>query len=93
MLWLKKNIGKLPMMMDCREHDAFIDDYLDDALPFKGRVKFELHIKMCPACRAYLEAYRRAREMAKGAAEDFAAELSPMPEDLVEAILKTKRAI
>ncbi|MCG8404340.1 MAG: zf-HC2 domain-containing protein, partial [Phycisphaerales bacterium] len=48
---------KLPLMISCREFEAFIVDYLDDQLPARQRKIFEFHLKICRECRDYLAAY------------------------------------
>ncbi len=78
-------------MITCREFDEFIIAYLDGELDSKLRRKFEFHIRFCRDCREYLNAYKRAIELGQAvvpASEDSLP--NDVPEDLIEAILKTK---
>lgn len=41
-------------MLTCRELTELVTDYLEDRLSFMDRLRFRLHVGMCPPCRAYL---------------------------------------
>ena len=78
----------LPLMLTCREFDDFMVDYLDGALPAGQRRKFDLHLRLCPDCRRYLEDYKQTIVLTEAA---FCESKTPVPEhvpeDLVKAIL------
>ncbi len=78
---------KMPMMLTCREFEDFILNYLEDELPTYQKIKFEFHIKVCKECRDYLAAYQLSINSYKEACSVDQAELPPVPEELVEAIL------
>jgi len=59
----------------------FLSDYLENMLSPEAVADLEAHLARCPACVAYLNTYRRTRELA-GEAIHVA-----MPEDM-KAILR-----
>lgn len=87
-------------MITCRKLIKFLDDYVAGALPEPVRRRFESHLEACPMCRLYLESYRATIELERAAlrcgqggesAKPAEAKPEPMPEALVEAILKASR--
>ena len=84
---------KAPLMITCREVEAFIFDYLDGALSPRERVVFRIHLLVCRECRDYLARYRRAIEAGRIAfahPDDDVPE--DVPDDLVRAVLAARRA-
>ena len=76
--------------MTCRELIDFIGDYLDDELAPAMRAEFERHLRACPSCVAYLDAYKQAMRLGRLAvapSEDAA----PAPEGLIRAIRASRR--
>jgi len=65
-------------------------DYLDEALPPPERAALEAHLGACQDCVRYLESYRVTVALGKkyGGSEPPPA---AMPEDLVRAILASRR--
>jgi anti-sigma factor RsiW len=45
-------------MLTCREITELVTDYVEGALSFRDRVRFQLHIGMCRRCRAYVRQMR-----------------------------------
>jgi anti-sigma factor RsiW len=41
-------------MLSCREITELVTDYVEGALSFTDRLRFQMHIGMCRHCRAYL---------------------------------------
>lgn len=84
----------LPGMLDCREFEAFMLDYLDGQLPAPQAKVFERHLRMCPECQVYLAAYRTTVELGKAAFEegDDGSLPDDVPEDLIGAILAARAA-
>lgn len=76
-----------PLMISCTELEGFIDDYLDGTLPRRQRLVFQIHLFFCRECRDYLDSYRRAIALGKGA---FQQKDTPIPEELVQAILAAR---
>jgi anti-sigma factor RsiW len=77
----------------CREFAEFIADFLDGSLPAAERAAFEGHLARCGNCGRYLDGYRQSMALGKQA---FSAPGNPVPadvpEDLVEAIARARRA-
>jgi anti-sigma factor RsiW len=79
--------------MTCREFADFIADYLSGELPPDSRSEFEHHLRLCVNCRTYLSGYEETVKLGRRAfADDDAAVPSQVPEELVQAILRAKRA-
>lgn len=79
--------------MTCREFAEFIADFLDGELPPAERQQFERHLSRCVNCTRYLESYRQSTALGKRAFDDEDAEVpKDVPEELVEAILLTRRS-
>ncbi len=82
----------LPMMISCREFEAFLIDYFEDSLPKRQRLVFEMHLKLCRECREYLIAFKRSIDVSKRVCADLD-EPTPadVPEDLVRAIIDARK--
>lgn len=78
----------LPLMLTCEDLDRFIVDYLDGKLPARQHGIVQMHLVLCPDCRAYLRAYREAMVLGDAALRD--PELESLPEDLVRAIVAAR---
>jgi anti-sigma factor (TIGR02949 family) len=53
--------------LTCREVILdHLDDYLDGTLSREVVEEFERHLSVCPPCVAYLNTYRRTRELTRG---------------------------
>ncbi|MCR9137535.1 MAG: zf-HC2 domain-containing protein [Alphaproteobacteria bacterium] len=81
---------RLPLMITCEAFEDFILAYLEGDLNARQTFVFELHLKLCRECRDYLDAYRKALELAKACGSDEAAVLQKVPEDLVAAVLAAR---
>lgn len=75
--------------MTCKELIDFLNDYVDMDLPEDQRRAFDAHLARCPSCRTYLDQYRAVSEMAWRSMQD---EPSPLPQELVEVILRAREA-
>jgi hypothetical protein len=69
-------------------------DYVSGELPDAVRREFDHHLTLCPDCRHYLAAYRRAIELGRLAFDEQGAspEGAVVPETLVRAILAARNA-
>jgi anti-sigma factor RsiW len=75
----------------CHELLDFLHLYLENELPSDRRFEFDRHLGVCEACRAYLRRYEETIRLGKGAyahPEDVALQA---PEELVRAVLKSRR--
>jgi len=59
----------------------FLADYLDRALPSEVTREVEAHLRACAACMAYLNTYRKTREMVGRHAAHVA-----MPEEMKDVL-------
>jgi anti-sigma factor RsiW len=75
----------------CRECDEFLVDYVAGELAPDVVATFELHLSRCRNCRIYLEQYRATIKAGKTACEAAQQAGTPMPEELVQAILTARR--
>ena len=78
--------------MTCRQLSEFVSDYLENRLPAEERARFEEHIRDCPECQVYLRTFKATMRLSKGSVDhpdDPVA--ADMPEELVRAILTTRR--
>ena len=41
--------------MTCQELSEIVTDYLEGTMPLSDRVRFDLHLAVCPECRRFLE--------------------------------------
>jgi hypothetical protein len=79
---------RFPTQMTCREFEDFLVDFLDGSLTHRQRFVFEIHLKTCSDCRAYLDRYRRTVALGQKACGEKAETPPPleMPPRLVQAI-------
>lgn len=83
----------LPGMLTCLEFERFILDYEEGRLGDAQRRVFEWHLRLCPDCRRYIEAYRQTVELTGRAFRTADAPLpEEVPEDLIKAILLARDA-
>jgi anti-sigma factor RsiW len=76
----------------CREFAEFIGDYLSRELSSDVVAQFERHLSGCTNCHAYLANYRTTVDLGRQAfAADEADLPADVPDDLVEAILASRR--
>jgi anti-sigma factor RsiW len=77
----------------CREFADFILDYLAGGMAGEVQAAFDRHLSRCPSCRAYLAQYRATVAAGKEAFADPDAALpADVPEELVQAILASRRS-
>lgn len=77
--------------MKCQACIEFILRYLEDDLTADERQSFEFHLAKCPPCGRYVEQYRITVAAGKTACAEIAAEVGEAPEELVQAILASRR--
>jgi anti-sigma factor RsiW len=76
----------------CREFAEFIGEYLSGELPSDVTAQFERHMSRCANCDAYLANYRMTIDLGRQAFADDEADLpTDVPDDLVNAILASRR--
>ena len=72
--------------MPCNELVELITEYLEGTLPAPDRVRFELHLSFCPACRDYLGQMRGMVKTLGQPTEES------IPEDTKQELLQAFRA-
>ncbi len=79
--------------MTCREFADFLAEYLSGELAPETRTQFERHLDVCPNCVAYLSNYRDTIALGRRAfTEEDASVPGDVPDDLIQAILASRRA-
>jgi len=90
---MKGVLFRLPGMITCKAFEEFILDYLEDDLPRRQKIVFEMHLKLCRECRDYLKAYRVSMALAAEALGDESGfQPEDVPEDLIAAVLAARKA-
>ena len=46
-------------MLVCRDVTELVSDYVERALPLRGRLAVRLHLLRCDACRRYIDQMRK----------------------------------
>ena len=72
--------GVMEPRLTCRDVIALMGDYLETALGDEALAALERHLQDCPACLAYLNTYRKTRDLT-GAAGRVA-----MPDEVRERL-------
>lgn len=81
----------MPGHITCAEFEDFIAEYFEGDLPMNQRKIFDVHLKVCTDCRAYLKAYRNTIAIGRAAFEKPESGVpDDMPDDLVAAILAAR---
>lgn len=84
---VKRVMSKMPLMIDCRDFEAFIIAYFEDELTPKQLFIFNTHLRVCRECREFLRAYKATMDLASGAHGLPIADLPEVPEDLIAAVI------
>ena len=72
-------------MQTCQELTELVTDYLEGRLGWWDRVSFQIHLGICPHCRAYL------RQMRETVARLGEVPDEPIPDDVRDALLERFR--
>lgn len=83
---------KLVVSINCESFDTFIVDFLDDNLQKNQKLIFTKHLNECPACKKYLENYKKSVQLSQSVfLSKHQADKQEIPEELVQAILAAKK--
>jgi anti-sigma factor RsiW len=74
----------------CREVVDFLDRYLARELDPDATARFERHLSECPPCVVYMQTYEAATELGRAVLAPTEAPPEEVPEDLVQAILRSR---
>ncbi len=80
------------MILTCRKLIKVLDDYVEGRMSPMTRKRFEMHLKMCSACRDYVASYRRTIREVHEALRITEADCEQMPDELVQAIVDAAAA-
>ena len=80
------------MLLTCKEVLDFLGDYLEGSLPWRQRLAFNVHLLLCRHCRRYLASYLETMRLTRASESEPTSETSPVPYELVQAILAARRA-
>jgi len=72
----------------CKHVADFLSDYIEGELPEDERVVFEGHLQMCPPCVDYM---RSLETTIRAGHELCGDDCPPIPDELVRAILESRR--
>ena len=78
--------------MTCRECAEFLDDYVAGELPPGQLAVFERHLHACRNCHEYMRQYKTTIESARKAFDEPRQAHTPIPEELIRAILAARKA-
>ena len=78
--------------MTCRECADFLSEYLDGELEAEVVRTFEHHLSLCPNCVTYVEQFRLTVRAGQEAFGDVDVTEVEVPEQLIQAILASRRA-
>ncbi|MHC4955748.1 MAG: anti-sigma factor family protein [Planctomycetota bacterium] len=79
--------------MTCQELAEFILEYVEGKLAEDARSTFEKHLEMCPSCIEYLKSYKTTQMVLDDLCCECRDEVPrEVPEDLIQAILKARKA-
>lgn len=76
-------------MLTCKEVDSFLYDFHEGNLTYVEKIKFKLHLSMCPECQAYVKSYKNTIRRSQSA---FTKQepIEKIPEELIDVILKSR---
>lgn len=83
---------RVPMLCTCAEFDGFVADYFAGRLSARERLVFDIHLRMCGACRRFLEAYRRMLALEARLAGEESADEAPLPAGVPQGLVRAMQA-
>ena len=90
MLMIKRLMTQhMPGMLTCEEVDGFLYDFHEGNLSHSEKLKYKLHLSMCRECRYYVNGYKNTIKTYQ-AGFTKADQIEKVPEDLLQAILKSR---
>lgn len=63
-------------MLNCQQLTELVTDFMEGKMPFADRLRFKMHVAMCPSCKRYLD----QTELTVMTLGEFRS--SPIPEDV-----------
>lgn len=87
---LEKLLFRTLRMPTCEEVEGFSYDFLEGRLDSKTTRKVERHLKMCPHCIRFMEAYRKVRAL--GSKEEVPPLEAEFKEEIFRFLVKKRPA-
>ncbi len=79
--------------LTCREFIEFLQAYYDNELSDAVHTSFQTHLGACKGCHEYLRTYGETIRMVQSVGDEPCKdEVAPPSEELIDAILKARRA-
>jgi len=72
-------------MLSCKELTELATDYLEKDLPWRERLRVQVHLSMCRHCRRYLDQMRKVIALLRRLP------IEPVPPNLLEKLLPQYR--
>lgn len=72
----------------CKDVAEFLSEYLEGGLSGEERAAFERHLRLCPPCVSYMRSLEATIDVGRSLCDE---PCPPMPDDLIAAILKSRR--
>ena len=72
----------------CQQVADFLSDYLEGELAAEERAAFERHLGLCPPCVEYMRSLEKTIEAGRSLCDE---DCPPIPDELVKAILESRR--
>ena len=72
-------------MLSCKELTELATDYLEKDLPWRERLRVQVHLWMCRYCRSYLDQMRKVVALLRRLPKE------PVPPNLLEKLLPQYR--
>ena len=74
-------------MLSCKELTEMATDYLEEELPWRERLRIQVHLWMCSHCRSYLDQMREVIALLQRLPKE------PVPPNLLEKLLPQFREV
>ena len=78
-------------LLTCQEVLDFLSDYVEGRLPAAEHARLEEHLAVCPPCVDYLRSFQATLAACRSLRGSDLAQLPPLPEELVQAIVAARR--
>jgi len=79
-------------LLTCQQVLDFLSDYVEGRLSAFEAARLEEHLALCPPCVDYLNSFRATLAACRAAGAEAWQAAGPLPEELVQAILKAQQA-
>ena len=69
----------------CKEIKDFLSDYLNDKLPWRQRLSFNIHLLLWPHCRQHLASYATIARVSRSLGQEADSESDQIPAELARS--------